>query len=84
MNIPGCGDERGLALSHNFGLDSYDVGSGYGHIETATSELDGRLAELGGHCLEPEKPPYCLREDGSRLCLVRGPDGYRIELIERG
>ena len=40
-----------------------------------------RLAEQG---IEPEKPPYTVREGGSRLCFVRDPDGYRIELIERG
>ena len=40
-----------------------------------------RLAEQG---IEPEKPPYTVREGGSRLCFVRDPDGYRIELIDRG
>ena len=40
-----------------------------------------RLAEQG---IEPEKPPYTIREGGSRLCFVRDPDGYRIEIIERG
>jgi lactoylglutathione lyase len=25
-----------------------------------------------------------VREGGSRLCFVRDPDGYRVELIERG
>ena len=39
-----------------------------------------QLAELG---IEPEKQPYTVREGGSRLCFVRDPDGYRIELIER-
>jgi lactoylglutathione lyase len=24
-----------------------------------------------------------VREGGSRLCFVRDPDGYRVELIER-
>ena len=33
--------------------------------------------------IEPEKPPYSVREGGSRLCFVRDPDGYRIEIIER-
>ena len=31
----------------------------------------------------PEKPPYSVREGGSRLCFVRDPDDYRIELIEK-
>ena len=39
-----------------------------------------RLAELG---IEPEKPPYSVREGGSLLRSSAIPDGYRIELIER-
>ena len=38
---------------------------------------------LAGKGIEPEKPPYSIREGGSRLCFVRDPDDYRIELIER-
>ncbi len=83
MNIPGDGDEPRLELTHNFDVDSYDLGSGYGHIAITTPDLDARLAELAAHGIEPEKPPYSVREGGSRLCFVRDPDGYRIELIER-
>ena len=42
------------------------------------------LARLAQQGIEPERPPYTVREGGSRLCFVRDPDGYRIELIERG
>ena len=38
------------------------------------------LAEQG---ILPERAPYTVREGGSRLCFVRDPDGYRIEIIER-
>ncbi len=31
----------------------------------------------------PATAPYSVREGGSRLCFVRDPDGYRIELIQR-
>jgi lactoylglutathione lyase len=47
-------------------------------------DLDGTLARLAQQGIEPERPPYTVREGGSRLCFVRDPDGYRIELIERG
>ena len=45
-------------------------------------DLDGALERLAEVGIEPEKPPYTVREGGSRLCFVRDPDGYRIELIE--
>jgi lactoylglutathione lyase len=83
MNIPGDGDMPRLELTYNFGVDSYEIGTGYGHIAITTPELDARLAELAQQGIEPEKPPYTVREGGSRLCFVRDPDGYRIELLER-
>jgi lactoylglutathione lyase len=56
---------------------------GYGHIAITTDNLDDMLAGLGAHGIEPERPPYSIREGGSRLCFVRDPDQYRIEIIER-
>jgi lactoylglutathione lyase len=38
---------------------------------------------LAGQGIEPERPPYQVREGGSRICFVRDPDSYRVELIER-
>ena len=83
MNIPGDGEMPKLELTYNHGVDSYEIGTGYGHIAITTEDLDGALAELKGKGIEPEKPPYSVREGGSRLCFVRDPDGYRVELIER-
>lgn len=83
MNLPGDGESPRLELTWNVGVDSYEIGTGYGHIAITTADLDGTLAALAGKGIEPEKPPYSIREGGSRLCFVRDPDGYRIELIER-
>jgi lactoylglutathione lyase len=83
MNLPGDGDMPRLELTYNFGVDSYDIGTGYGHIAITADDLDGALAELAKQGIEPEKPPYTVREGGSRLCFVRDPDGYRVELIEK-
>ena len=81
MGLPG--DEDRLELTYNFGVDSYELGTGYGHIALTVEDLDRTLAELAGQGIEPERPPYSVREGGSRLCFVRDPDGYRVELIER-
>jgi lactoylglutathione lyase len=72
-----------LELTYNFGVDSYDIGTGYGHIAVSVDDLDGALDELKKQGIEPEKPPYSVREGGSRLCFVRDPDGYRVELLEK-
>jgi lactoylglutathione lyase len=83
MNIPGDGEMPRLELTYNFGVDSYELGTGYNHIAIAAGNLDETLARLAEQGIEPERPPYSVREGGSRLCFVRDPDGYRIELIER-
>lgn len=83
MNIPGDGDIPRLELTYNFGVDSYELGTGYNHIAMTAGNLDETLERLAEQGIEPERPPYSVREGGSRLCFVRDPDGYRIELIER-
>jgi lactoylglutathione lyase len=83
LGVPGKPQPE-LELTHNFGVDSYELGTGYGHIALTVEDLDGTLARLREqHGIEPERPPYTVREGGSRLCFVRDPDGYRIELIEQ-
>ena len=83
MGLPEDGPEPRLELTYNHGVDSYEIGTGYGHIAITTPDLDSTLERLAGQGIEPERPPYTVREGGSRLCFVRDPDGYRIELIER-
>ena len=81
MGLPG--DDDRLELTYNFGVDSYELGTGYGHIALTVEDLDRTLQQLAGQGIEPERPPYQVREGGSRLCFVRDPDGYRVELIEQ-
>ncbi len=72
-----------LELTFNHDGRTYELGTGYGHIALTVDDLDATLERLGGLGIEPERPPYTVREGGSRLCFVRDPDQYRIELIER-
>jgi lactoylglutathione lyase len=83
MGLPEDGDEPRLELTHNFDHpEPYEIGTGYGHIAITTADLDGTLGELAGKGIEPERPPYLV--GSTRICFVRDPDGYRVELIERG
>ncbi len=84
MGLPDDGPEPRLELTYNFDqTEPYEIGTGYGHIALSIQDLDGTLARLAQQGIEPERPPYTIREGGNRLCFVRDPDGYRIELIER-
>jgi lactoylglutathione lyase len=79
------GDHKNvLELTYNHDGRSYELGTAYGHVAIGVDDLDGTLATLKDrHGIEPERAPYQVREGGSRICFVRDPDDYRIELIER-
>ena len=75
--------ENVLELTFNHDGRSYEMGTAYGHVAIGVDDLDGTLAQLSDQGIEPERPPYSVVEGGSRICFVRDPDDYRIELIER-
>jgi lactoylglutathione lyase len=77
------GQEEELELTFNHDRRSYELGTGYGHIALGVDDLDTTLEQLKQQGIAPEREPYRVREGGSRLCFVRDPDSYRIELIER-
>lgn len=81
LGIPGQDEELELTFNHDG--RTYELGTAYGHIAVGVDDLDGTLERLAGQGIEPERPPYTVREGGSRLCFVRDPDSYRVELIER-
>ena len=85
MNQPEDGDNPRLELTYNVGrTEPYEIGTGYGHIAITAQDLDATLAALAEQGIEPERPPYTVSDGGSRLCFVRDPDGYRVEILERG
>jgi lactoylglutathione lyase len=76
-------NENVLELTFNHDGRMYELGDAYGHIAVGVDDLDETLAQLGEQGIEPEREPYRVREGGSRICFVRDPDQYRIELIDR-
>lgn len=77
-------DGARLELTHNFDQDGpYEIGTGYGHVAVLVDDLDATLERLAAEGIEPERAPYTVRDGGSRLCFVRDPDDYRIELLEK-
>ena len=81
FGMPGQDEE--LELTWNTDGRTYEMGTAYGHIAIGVDDLEQTLAALKEQGIEPERPPYQVREGGSYLCFVRDPDGYRIEIIGR-
>jgi len=83
LGLPGDGAR--LELTVNDGrTEPYEQGEGYGHIAIAFEDgIDGAIASLAAHGIAPERDPYEPYPGGPRICFVRDPDGYRIEMLSR-
>src|SRR5437763_7143578 len=81
FGVPGQLEELELTFNHDG--RTYELGTAYGHIAISVEDLDATLEALSRQGIAPEKPPYRVREGGSRLCFVRDPDGYRVEIIDQ-
>jgi lactoylglutathione lyase len=77
------GQDEELELTFNHDGRTYELGTGYGHIAVGVDDLAATLTELHEQGIDPEREPYRVREGGSRICFVRDPDEYRIELIDQ-
>ena len=82
----GYGDESQgavLELTYNYGVDRYDLGSGYGHIAIAVADAAATCERIraGGGKVTREAGP--VKGGTTVIAFVEDPDGYKIELIER-
>lgn len=87
----GYGDEASNAvveLTHNWDEDSYEQGTGYGHMALAVTDLyaaSQRLKSLGVPIVRAPGPmTHAVDETGHRevIAFIEDPDGYKIELIQ--
>ena len=80
----GYGDESeqaALELTFNWGVESYDMGTGFGHIALEVDDVYEATAQIkakGGKIIRDAGPMNA----GTRIiAFVEDPDGYQIELI---
>jgi len=82
----GYGDEADstvLELTHNWGVDKYELGSAYGHIALAVEDARKACEEVkrrGGKVTREAGP---MKHGHTVIAFIEDPDGYKIELIER-
>ena len=80
----GYGDERNntaIELTHNWDTDSYDVGSGFGHLAIEVEDVyvaTDEIKKSGGKILREAGP---MNAGSTIIAFVEDPDGYQIELL---
>jgi len=72
-----------LELTYNYGVDRYDLGSGYGHVAIEIPDVKkacDAVRAKGGTVTREAGP---VKGGTTVIAFVQDPDGYKIEFIER-
>jgi lactoylglutathione lyase len=72
-----------LEITYNYGVGSYDLGTGFGHIAIEVHDAAAACAAVrakGGNVTREAGP---VKGGSTVIAFVQDPDGYKIELIER-
>jgi lactoylglutathione lyase len=80
-------DHAEIELTYNHGVDSYELGTAYGHIAIGVKDVAAtcaavreKTASLGGAITREPGP---VKGGNTVIAFITDPDGYKIELIER-
>ncbi|MEC5385520.1 lactoylglutathione lyase [Uliginosibacterium sp. H3] len=82
----GYGDESEgavIELTYNYGVEKYDIGTGFGHVALAVTDAYKACADIKarGGVVTREAGP--MKHGTTVIAFVQDPDGYKIELIQR-
>ncbi len=73
-----------LELTYNYGVEKYDMGSAYGHIALEVDDVYKACEDVkakGGNVTREAGP---VKGGSTVIAFVQDPDGYKIELIQKG
>jgi lactoylglutathione lyase len=76
-------DHAELELTYNWGVESYEMGSAYGHIALGVPDAYAaceKIKTAGGNVTREAGP---VKGGATVIAFVTDPDGYKIELIQR-
>ena len=71
-----------IELTHNWGVESYDMGNAYGHIALGVPDAYAaceKIKAAGGNVTREAGP---VAGGTTVIAFVTDPDGYKIELIQ--
>jgi lactoylglutathione lyase len=83
----GYGDESDTAvleLTHNWDTAKYELGGAYGHIALGVDDIYATCARLRETGVKIVREPGPMQHGSTVIAFIEDPDGYKVELIERG
>jgi lactoylglutathione lyase len=75
-------DHSVIELTHNWGVERYDLGNAYGHIALGVNDIYATceaIGQLGGKVV---REPGAMKHGSTVIAFVEDPDGYKVELIQ--
>ena len=77
-------EQAALELTHNWDTPKYDLGNGYGHVALEVDDAYKACADIEGRGGKVVRPAGPMKHGTTVIAFVEDPDGYRIELIQKG
>jgi len=71
-----------IELTYNWGTESYDLGTAYGHVALGVADAYAaceKIKAAGGNVTREAGP---VKGGSTVIAFVTDPDGYKIELIQ--
>jgi lactoylglutathione lyase len=73
-----------IELTYNYGVDTYDLGTAFGHLAIGVPDVAATCAALRAAGAKIAREPGPVKFGSTVIAFVEDPDGYKIELIQRG
>lgn len=73
-----------VELTYNYGVDKYDIGSGFGHFGVAIEDVYKTVELIKAKGGKVSREPGPVKGGSTVIAFVEDPDGYKFELIQRG
>ncbi len=71
-----------IELTYNWGVDQYDIGTGYGHVALGVDDIYSTCEAIKTKGGKVTREPGPMKHGSSVIAFVEDPNGYKIELIQ--
>ncbi len=72
-----------LELTYNYGVDTYELGTAYGHIAIAVPDAYAACEKIKANGGNVTREPGPVKGGTTVIAFITDPDGYKVELIQR-